>query len=811
MENRVKAAEDSVQRLSSELTRERETFKAAVASNTAQSRRLHNLLSASSVADVPAETQLRRRTEDLQERVKRLVTANRTLRARVKLEEMDPDTLVLVTEGALLELRDKTRVVVRDALKAADASRSTGEIADDVARAAFLVSALPSEMSPKEQAAKAATPPRALVRKRVRRPLRVLDDDSESDSDSSAQESSSDPKTSGDVKTAVSIAPAFVVASTSTSQAPQGSESEPPASNSDRRGHKSTPSRSPSAPKIRTKAPSRGASRPSSPHRDGAGASSSAASRAASRTSSPARGRVLDLSGKVAARSTPPPTSSALSSAESQATLALSDDDVEIVDVLPAVPPPPAGSREDASPGGATGDTNGQRRGPVLRSKAASSEFCSALLLEALEADDDDVLGLTELSPTRAQSTSLTHVEHSAASSTGPPSFRGASNSQVEVSAASVKRSASSRGVSRKQVKPPATPGRRLSTTRISRPTSQVVTTLSSMPGSDRGSQRPLPVLPPVAGASPIVRVSKQVVQWAQPFISPKFSRPGAAKCWIRLLNCRLPSPVPAKTRVPCTVATLEAFVDYTNPSHPWQRLRRNLPPQACLFDTTAFDPNCKVSQRAPVPLRLRGYWRMFRGFGNETTGVDAAKDLWLAYVRERAQRSDRLRQKLICTLWEWCLSDRFPDVETELMFEPSMPGFSLEHLTWAPKTADWVSELSELEEREPWRNGWTEVPAQHPYNTTFAPCNPSSPLFVPVGFSLEAVRSQVILDPSLDPHEISTSWLQASSVPSSPDKSSSGVPLLPTGPVHSAPTSDDQLRLLVQVATAAPGDVTEI
>ncbi|GMF36927.1 unnamed protein product [Phytophthora fragariaefolia] len=102
-------------------------------------------------------------------------------------------------------------------------------------------------------------------------------------------------------------------------------------------------------------------------------------------------------------------------------------------------------------------------------------------------------------------------------------------------------------------------------------------------------------------------------------------------------------------------------------------------------------------------------------------------------------------------------------------------------------------------------------VPAQHPYNTTFALCNPSCPLFVPVGFSLDAVRSQEVLGPSLDPHDISTSWLQVSSAPSSPDESSSGVPILPTGPVHSAPTSDDQLRLLVKVATAAPDDVTEI
>ncbi|GMF36926.1 unnamed protein product [Phytophthora fragariaefolia] len=215
-------------------------------------------------------------------------------------------------------------------------------------------------------------------------------------------------------------------------------------------------------------------------------------------------------------------------------TLVLSDDDVEIVDVLPAVPPPPAGSREDASPGGVTGDTDGLCRGPVLRAKAASSEFRSALLLEALEADDDDVLGLTELSPTRNQSTSLTQAEPPAASTTRSSSSRVASNSQVKVSAASVTRSASSRGVSRKQVKPPVTPGRRSSTTRMSRPTSQVVATLSSMPGSDRGSQRPLPVHPPVAGVCPIVRVSKQVAKRAQPFISPAFSRPGAANCWIR-------------------------------------------------------------------------------------------------------------------------------------------------------------------------------------------------------------------------------------------------------------------------------------
>ncbi|GMF29952.1 unnamed protein product [Phytophthora fragariaefolia] len=730
---------------------------------------------------------------------------------------------------------------------------------------------------------KAATSPPAPVRKRIRRPLRVRDDDSESDSDFSVQESPPDPKKHGDVKAAVPAAPASLEASTS--QPLQRPEVPSPASNTDRQSCQSAPLCSLSTPKVRSKTLSRDASRVSSPTRDGAGASSRAASRVASRASSPDRGRVLDLSGEVppAARSTSSPTSSgalgsggvspallvstlqgihssptshsprslpALSGDESLATLVLSDDDVEIVDVLPAVLPPFSGSRGDADSGSVTGDTDGQRRGPVPCSKAASSEFRSALLLEALEADDDDVLCLTELSPASSQSTSRTQEKPPAPPTTRSSGSRGVSNGQVKVPAASITYSASSRGQASEA-----------SGSDWSSPVDNPDVATGVSGGCDHvidarlGPQDPLPVPPHVTGASPIVRASKQVAKWAQPFISPKFHRPVAATCWVCILNCRLPSPVPAKTRVPCTVATLEAFVDYTNPSYPWQRLRRSLPPQAFLFDPTSFDLNYTVSQRAPVPLRLRGYWRMFRVFGNETdaamgfamwerdhwvptravevyfevshraledafdeasrpalrSSVDAAKGRWLAYVRERAQRSDRLRQKLIYTVWEWCLSDRFPHVETELMFEPSMPGISLGHLTWTPKTADWVSELSALEEREPWRNGWTEVPVQHPYNTTSSACNPSCPLFVPVGFPHDAVCGRVVLDLSLDPHEISTSWPQVSSAPSSPDESSSGVPLLSTCPVHNAPTSDGQLHLLVKVTMAAPDDVTEI
>ncbi|GMF26165.1 unnamed protein product [Phytophthora fragariaefolia] len=702
--------DDSVQRLSSQLSRERETVKAAVASNTAPSRRLHNLLSTSIAADSSKEVQLRRRAEDLQERVERLVTANRVPRARVKHEEMDPDTLALVTEG---------------------------------------------EFS------------------------------------------------------------SFTVAAWGGCSPLRGSRSSSQASSV---GHQRSPSSSRCASGSPSKVLSRANPRAPSSARRIAAASSQAASRAFPRAPSPTRPR-------ASSASRPSRSAAGLSRDDSQATIALSDDEVEIVGVSSAATQSVSVSRLEASTERTSKNPKGSRRGPILRDNPARSEFRSALLLEVLEADDDDVLGSTELSPA---------------------SSRGTSRERLKSPAALTLRSASPRDATVNAVGSPVAPGTRLtsSCSTSGKPEESPAASTTHSTSSHRASVKPveLPAAPTTRSTS-----SRRA--------SGKPEEPPAAPI-TRQVNSRASNPT-SHTRVPCTVTTLEAFVDYNNPIHPWQRLRRNLPPQACLFDTSSIDPNCKISQRPPIPLRLRGYWRMFRGFGNETdasmgfafwerdhwvptraveayfevayralddsfdeasrpslrASVDAAKDRWLAYVRERAQRSDRLRHMLICTLWEWCLSDQFPDVEMELMFEQSMPGYSLEHLTWVPQTADWFSELPALEEKEPWRNSWTEVPARHPYNTTFVPYNPSFPLFIPVGFSWDSVRRQVVQDPSLDFHEISTSWLHIPSAPSFPDESASDVPRLPTGPVQSSlptPTSDDQLRMLIKVATAASDDVTE-
>ncbi|KAG3118321.1 hypothetical protein PI124_g22325 [Phytophthora idaei] len=79
---------------------QKEIFKATVATATSQLRRLHQLVSDSDIADDSGNTRLERRNEDLREQVKRLSNANKALRAHARLEEMDPDVLVLVLEGS---------------------------------------------------------------------------------------------------------------------------------------------------------------------------------------------------------------------------------------------------------------------------------------------------------------------------------------------------------------------------------------------------------------------------------------------------------------------------------------------------------------------------------------------------------------------------------------------------------------------------------------------------------------------------------------------------------------------------------------
>ncbi|GMF24479.1 unnamed protein product [Phytophthora fragariaefolia] len=66
-----------------------------------------------------------------------------------------------------------------------------------------------------------------------------------------------------------------------------------------------------------------------------------------------------------------------------------------------------------------------------------------------------------------------------------------------------------------------------------------------------------------------------------------------------------------------------------------------------------------------------------------------------------------------------------------------------------------------DLDARQTWRNCWVGLPAEHPFSTTFAPCNPLVPLFVPEGSTREEVRAAIVVNPALRQSHVTAPWVQ--------------------------------------------------
>ncbi|OWZ19684.1 hypothetical protein PHMEG_0006013 [Phytophthora megakarya] len=74
---------------------------------------------------------------------------------------------------------------------------------------------------------------------------------------------------------------------------------------------------------------------------------------------------------------------------------------------------------------------------------------------------------------------------------------------------------------------------------------------------------------------------------------------------------------------------------------------------------------------------------------------------------------------------------------------------YSFEILEWAPQTRNWSRELRGLGAQQPLQNCWVDAPAEHPYNTFFAPSNSEVPLFVPPAWIHRAIASRIVVGPS--------------------------------------------------------------
>ncbi|KAE9194160.1 hypothetical protein PF004_g20795 [Phytophthora fragariae] len=305
---------------------------------------------------------------------------------------------------------------------------------------------------------------------------------------------------------------------------------------------------------------------------------------------------------------------------------------------------------------------------------------------------------------------------------------------------------------------------------------------------------------PPSRGKTSSAKTSKKHSDSASQVLDPPFTAPGAKECWTMIKEIRVSKSIPVSVLIQCSVDGIKAFANWTDPDHPYQRLLASLPDEPCLFDASEFMPDKTISIRAAGVAIVVKLWRQLRGkaFGPTekddlgfalyerghwvaTASVErwlqqlaavlgetselylAILAAWTEYARDRNARADRLRLQIPKRLWTWCLPDADGEVSCspEVLFEPSILLYSLEPLPWAPGSADWVKEVLAVDGHEPWRNCWVDVPAAHPYNTSFAPCNPKVPLFVPTGFNFQQVASAVQVDSSLDPCDVTAQWVQ--------------------------------------------------
>ncbi|KAE8990733.1 hypothetical protein PR001_g21409 [Phytophthora rubi] len=253
----------------------------------------------------------------------------------------------------------------------------------------------------------------------------------------------------------------------------------------------------------------------------------------------------------------------------------------------------------------------------------------------------------------------------------------------------------------------------------------------------------------------------------ASKVLYPPLTAPGVKECWTLIMDIRVPKTIPVSVMVQCSVDGIKAFGDWTNPGHPYQRLLASFPDEPCLFDASEYMPDKTISIRAAGVAIVVKLWRQFRG---KAFGPTEKDDLGFAlYDRGHwvaTAAVERWLQQLAAILGdtaELYLAILAAWTERGLVFARSIArAVDPDVLVGTVAVgSDWVAEVLSVDGHEPWRNCWVDVPATHPYNTSFAPCNPKAPLFFPTGFNFQQIASAVQVDPSLDPCDVTTQWVQ--------------------------------------------------
>ncbi|POM70771.1 Hypothetical protein PHPALM_12741, partial [Phytophthora palmivora] len=286
---------------------------------------------------------------------------------------------------------------------------------------------------------------------------------------------------------------------------------------------------------------------------------------------------------------------------------------------------------------------------------------------------------------------------------------------------------------------------------------------------------------------------AEEVGRLGWPFSQAGVYRTRCAKAWSKIKTVELSETLPKDAVSPFSVAELEALMDWENPNHPWQELRRKLPRSPCLFDASGFPSGSKISIRDTALGRTVKMWRQFQGVSTDKTEkADLGLALWerrhwiqvsvvegfLRYLECRHGRHDPLVTALIAM---WKSYNKARDLRADRIRQQMV------YREWS-------------------------IDPEHLYNTTIAPCNPNVPLFVPRHWSRASVAASVAVDSTLDPTAVSAPWITDPSDEGSTEQVDMDADLAVTGPqaqpphIAGSPHADivsAGLDVLVHLATA--------
>ncbi|GMF49026.1 unnamed protein product [Phytophthora fragariaefolia] len=487
-----------------------------------------------------------------------------------------------------------------------------------------------------------------------------------------------------------------------------------------------------------------------------------------------------------------------------------------------------------------------RRDGRLTRAASTAAGLRSMAAVENEAAPDTLVLGLAALSNTPAA------TQASVASSASTPDPAESAAVVAAASAAMVTSASAHHRVVNTYTGPipPARAVATLTSRQVSAPRGRTVVTatLSTMPGTRSTAFESVTTIPgPVQGPQPGVRASRKLPDLANPLLEPAFTAPGAQEAWCEILNARIPQPIASDRVTECSVAGIQAFADWEDPAHPWQRLRARLPESPCTSGADDYMPDKPISIRASGVAIVVKLWCQFTGravgrteysdlgftlwerahwfavsaveqwlqqlsdrIGSDTPEYLETEAAWRAYKKARNLRADCLRLQIPKRFSVWCTPDASGKIKCppEILLEPSMLQYSFETLTWAPSAAAWTAEVVDLDARQPWRNCWVGFAAEHSFNTTFAPCNDSGPRFVPEGTTREQVGATVVVNAALRQSYVTAPWVQEFSdarAQAVADSSTAADSPFDTSSARTPIPAADQANVQAELGTTAP------